>query len=69
MPVPTRGASLRTRNRLTHHVRAHQRAVRIIVLKEGNQRGSDTIRICLVETSISVTSFFEISENSPLPVR
>ena len=42
MPVPTIGAS-RTQQRhgLTLHVRAHQRAVRVVVLEERDQRGRD----------------------------
>jgi hypothetical protein len=39
MPVPTSGASvLDQRHRLALHVRTHERAVRIVVLEERNER-------------------------------
>ena len=42
MPVPTNGASaLHQRHRLALHVRAHQRAVGVVVLEERDQRRGD----------------------------
>jgi hypothetical protein len=42
MPVPTkRRLGLQQRHRLTLHVRAHQRAVGVVVLEERDQRGGD----------------------------
>ena len=42
MPVPTSGASaLHQRHRLALHVRAHQRAVGVVVLEERDQRRGD----------------------------
>ena len=42
MPVPTSGACVADeRHGLTLHVRAHERAVRVVVLEERNERGGD----------------------------
>jgi hypothetical protein len=41
MPVPTNGASAQQRHGLTLHVRAHQRAVGVVVLEERDQRRGD----------------------------
>jgi hypothetical protein len=38
MPVPTRGASATSSGTLALHVGAHQRAVRVVVLKERHER-------------------------------
>jgi hypothetical protein len=57
MPVPTSGL-FRTQagNGLTLHVGAHQRAVRVIMLKERNQRSRNRNNLCLGATSMYWTS-------------
>ncbi len=56
IPVPTSGASaLPERHGLTLHVGAHERAVRVIVLKERDERGRDGDQLLRTDTSIRST--------------
>jgi hypothetical protein len=52
MPVATHGGStLDQRHRLTLHVRAHQGAVRVVVLEERDQRRRDADDLLRRDTS------------------
>jgi hypothetical protein len=56
MPVPTSGALAEQRHGLTLHVRAHQRAVGVVVFEERNEAAA-TDTSCFGDTSIKSTSF------------
>ena len=53
MPVPTSGVfGAQRRHRLALHVRAHERAVRVVVLEERNQRGRHRHDLLRADTSM-----------------
>ena len=62
MPVPTIGASrAEQRHGLALHVRAHQSAVRVVVLEERHQRGSD--RNQLLRADVDVIDFIAADQD------